>query len=216
VLALCLSGLDGVALAAGPRIRLSAQLPAVVRVGEQLVASGKVSHAPAGSLVELQRRAPAGHWQSLASTRPQGGGFVIKWRAQGAYRGNSVRAAIVRRGVVLAATAPLSLLVGPAPEPCATPTVPTGLPLGDGVIVGGVYILGGPAPGLDACSGAPYAVTLTEPSGAVVLTQQVSAGQSYVLVVVAGSYRLSDGNCFGEATVTAGSVIDANTDCDVP
>lgn len=107
---------------------------------------------------------------------------------------------------MLAATAPQSLLVGPAPEPCATPTVPTGLPPGDGVIVGGVYILGGPAPGLDACSGAPYTVTLTEASGAAVLTQQVSAG----------SYKLSDGHCFGGATVTAGSVIEANTDCDVP
>jgi len=210
---------SGEASASTHRVRVSAQLPGVVRVGESVTISGKAARAPAGSIAELQQRQiTGGRWQRLTSVRVHGGAFTLRWQAQSSQQRRliNIRVVIAHRGAILAHTPVRSLLVGPAPEYCAPPNVPTSLPPGDGVIVGGLYTLGGPAPGIDACRSTPYTITLADAAGAVVLTQPVPGGQSYALVVPAGSYTLSDEFCRGQATVTAGKVTEADTDCDVP
>ncbi|MGI8505879.1 MAG: hypothetical protein ACR2MK_03580 [Solirubrobacteraceae bacterium] len=65
------------------------------------------------------------------------------------------------------------------------------IPVGDGWIVGGAYIRGGPYPGLDECESQTYTATATDTStGATAVTQTVAGGHSYTLVVPAGSYAL--------------------------
>jgi hypothetical protein len=91
------------------------------------------------------------------------------------------------------------------------------IPVGDGWIEGGVYIEGGPFPGIYECEGQPYRIDAETSSGTVVASQQVAAGHSYTLAPVpAGSYKLRANGCFGSATVIAGKGTTANTNCLVP
>lgn len=116
----------------------------------------------------------------------------------------------------VAASAAVPLLVGSAIVRCHPAAPPASLPAGDGWIQGGVYIEGGPAPGLDECQGTPSTVTVTADSGQLVASQNLIGGDGYALVVPAGSYQLRDGECRGMATVIAGRRTVADTDCDFP
>jgi len=218
-LILIVAGGGDAAVSAHRRVSVSAQLPAVVRGGESITIPGRAVRVPAGSVAELQMRGSSRRWRVLAAVPLRGSAFKLRWHVQSSRSGRltSLRVVVVNRGVILGASHSQQLLVGPAPEYCAAPVVPASLPPGDGVIVGGLYTLGGPAPGIDACRSTPYTITLTDAAGAVVLTQQVPGGQSYALVVPAGSYTLSgEAFCRGQATVTAGQITKADTDCDVP
>ncbi len=225
---------------ARPTIVLSQPLPSVVRQGDQVTVTGRVRGAIIVSrpcygacfvVVRLESRPMYGtrrkSWTILARSFLMGlrSRFVLTWRvpeklAPGPW---SLRVALVyppaapaRR--VLAATRPTQAFVGPAPVPCAPPVPPAqNIPPGDGWIVGGLYIEGGPAPGLDECYSASYTVTATGPSGAVAASQQVAGGHSYTLVLPAGTYTLKAGcSVPAQATVTAGRQTTANTACLVP
>ncbi len=204
-------------LAAVP-VRLVAQLPPVAHVGERVVTVGTERGAPRGSIAELERRPRAGgRWLVLARAPIRHGHFKLSWRV--ASSDVEVRVLVLRGHAILARTPTRSVLVGPAPVYCGPAAVPATLPAGDGIIVGGLYTAGGPAPGIFECQGAPYTVTLTNATGVTVLTQQVGAGLSYGLVVPAGSYVLSvpgDIRCTGQATVSVGKITRANTVCNVP
>jgi len=108
---------------------------------------------------------------------------------------------------------------------CSAPRPPTNVPAGDGWVTGGVYTVGGPAPGIDVCRGA-LTLTVSNQSGVVVATSQVPQGASYTLVLPAGNYELAVGpklaagatisECQGTASVTAGQETRANTVCSIP
>ena len=49
-----------------------------------------------------------------------------------------------------------------------------------------------------------------------VTSQNLAGGDGYALVVPAGTYQLQDGECTGRATVIAGRLTVADTDCDFP
>ena len=124
-----------------------------------------------------------------------------------------------RRPHVLLTTAPLRVGMAPRCVPCARPGVINVLmPAGYGLITGGEYIVGGPFPGVDACSQQPYRITATNSSGSVREAQNVPGGHSYVLIVPAGRYtlRAATGGCRGKATVRAGQSTHADTTCFVP
>jgi hypothetical protein len=198
-------------------VHLVAKLPPVAHVGERVLTVGKENGAPRGSTAELEGRPGAdGRWRVLARAPIRHEHFKLSWRA--ASSDVELRVLVVHRHAILARTPTRSVLVGPAPVYCKPAAVPTALPAGDGVIVGGTYISGGPAPGVYECRGDPYTVTLTNAAGVTVLTQQVGAGIGYALVVPVGSYVLSvsGGGCTGQATVNAGKVTNADTVCDVP
>jgi hypothetical protein len=203
------------ALAAGPRITVT--LPQSATAGTALVVGGRVSHAPAGSTAELEARPPSGtvRWTVLGKARIAGGRFTVGWTppSAGFLR---VRAIVVRRSRTIAATRSASLLVGAAPVYCAPTTSLTPLPTGTGLIVGGVYNVGGPAPGIIVCQDQANTVTVTDSIGSPVASVALAAGQSYAIVVPAGSYTLSAGSCRGSAVVTPGAATHADTICDVP
>lgn len=172
----------------------------------------------------LQGRKTTGPWRDLARfPLPRGGGsFRIRWRvwAGFSFEPLSLRLAILVRGRVGAATIPVHSIVGPAAIKCIPPVPPTvDIPAGDGWIVGGAYIRGGPYPGLDECESQTYTVTATDTStGAAAATQTVAGGHSYTLVLPAGSYTLRAGGCTTAAAVTVQAATQTVADayCDVP
>ncbi|HWH10253.1 MAG TPA: hypothetical protein VG165_03935 [Solirubrobacteraceae bacterium] len=205
------------ASAAGPATRITATLPGLATAGTAVVVSGRISHAPAGSTAELEARPPAGsaEWSVLAKARISGGRFIVGWTPQSAGF-LKIRAIVVRRSRTIAATRSTSLLVGAAPVYCAPAAMLTPLPFGTGLIVGGVYNVGGPAPGIIVCQDQANTVTVTDSIGSPVASVELAAGQSYAIVVPAGSYTLTAGSCRGSAVVTQGATTHADTVCAVP
>lgn len=126
--------------------------------------------------------------------------------------------AALKDGRLVVSTKATPSAVGPKAVYCAPPVPPAvNIPVGSGWIVGGLYLEGGPFPGIMECEQQPYTVRAESPSGTVVASQQVAAGHSYTLVVPAGSYALHASTCgTGSATVTAAHQTKANTICPVP
>jgi hypothetical protein len=219
-------GLAPADASAAAATRITVTLPGGVTAGTAVVVRGRVSHAPAGSTAELEARPPTGGvWTALGKARISGGRFAVGWTPQAAGLVR-IRAIVVRRSRTIAATRSASLLigaapvgtapVGTAPVACAPATSLTPLPYGTGMIVGGVYDVGGPPPGVVVCQDQPTTVTVMDSIGSPVASLQLAAGQSYAIVVPAGSYTLSAGACRGTAVVPAGATVQANTVCDVP
>jgi hypothetical protein len=196
--------------------RITISIPGTVTAGTAVVLRGRVSHAPGDSTVDLESRPPVGgRWTVLARGAVVHGRFAVTWRPRSASF-VMARVILVRHARTLARTTPASVLIGAAPVYCAAASPPGSLPPGDGYIVGGVYNVGGPAPGITVCQGEANTVTVTGASGATVASQAVPAGQSYTFVLPAGTYQLSTGYCRGQATVTAGAGTHADTVCAVP
>jgi hypothetical protein len=225
----------------GPTIRLAHRLPTVIRQGQKVLIKGEVRgavvvpppcSAACTALMELQGRRGVGPWRTgsfevLARTAccGQHQRFAITWWVPRklALGELSLRVAAVyptaspdRR--TLAATAPSASFGGQAPVYCAPPVAPAvNIPAGDGWIVGGAYIEGGPAPGIDLCESQAYSVTALNQGGAVLASQHVAGGHSYALVVPAGTYELKAKPCgSGSATVRAGQQTRADAVCAVP
>jgi hypothetical protein len=201
-----------------PSIALSKQPPSVIRIGESVVIRGRARHVPAGSPAVLQGQQRT-TWTRLAGgTVGRQGVVTVRWTvAKGTAIGPiSLRLALRRGGHVVAASAPASSAIGSAYVPCAPPTPPSHVPSGDGWITGGVYGEGGPFPGIDACVSEPYTIEARDSGGSVAARETVPGGDSYTLVVPAGSYMLESAGCRGRATVSAGQQTRANTFCLYP
>ncbi len=180
----------------------------------------------------------------IALTSISKGRFALSWAPKVGSR-VALRLAVRHRGRELAATKThhMTVLDNPAPAPhttpeahptpethptperrewtpeyCPEPQFPSDVPAGDGWIVGGLYLSGGPAPGIFVCQSAPYTITVTDATGATVATQQVLDRQSYTFILPSGSYTLtSENGCIAEpAVVTAGAQTKANTVCNIP
>jgi hypothetical protein len=209
-------------------ITLNHPIPGLMRVGQTLAVSGRVRPAAIGAEVALEYRAPAGalpnNWTPVAeATAGPGGRFSLRWQLTKASAPAilDVRLAAIRHHRTIASTAPTMLAIGPAAVPCAAPVPPAvDIPFGDGWIEGGAIIQGGPFPGVYECVSEPYTVTATNTAtGQVAATMTVPGGDSYTLVVPAGSYTLTTtGGCpaRGSATVTAAVGTTASAYCDVP
>lgn len=201
-------------VAASPRIRLS--FPGTVTAATTVTLRGRVSRAPRDSTMRLETRAPTGgRWTAIAGGGVIGGRFKILWKPRTASF-VMLRVALLWHLRTLAVTPAASVLVGAAPVYCAPAAPPTSLPAGDGYIVGGVYDVGGPAPGITVCQGQANTVTVAGSNGATVASGHVAAGQSYTFVLPAGVYSLTAGFCHGTATVRPGAATRADTVCDVP
>jgi hypothetical protein len=198
------------------RARITATLPGEATAGTTVVLRGRVSGAPGDSTMDLERRAPTGgRWTVVAGSGIVRGRFAITWKPR-TPSFLTIRVILVWHARTLAATKPASILIGAAPIYCATPTPPGPLPPGDGYVVGGVYNVGGPAPGITVCQGQPNTVVVANPAGQTVASVAVAASQSYTIVLPAGSYTLTAGFCRGSAKVTAGAETKADTVCPVP
>lgn len=183
-----------------------------VRLGQVITVSGTVVHPPAHAEVQLQGRLVAG-WHRLLASSLRGDTFTLKWHVR--TRQVELRAVLFSGRRAIATSARASVLVGSAIVRCHPAPPPPNLPAGDGVIEGGVYLEGGPAPGIDQCQSRPSTVTATPVTGLAV-SQPVAGGDGYALVAPAGTYRLTDGACRGQATVVAGRRTVADTDCAFP
>jgi hypothetical protein len=184
-----------------------------VRLGQVVAMSGTAMHPPADARIQLQGRTIA-RWHALLTVSVHGGNFTLRWHVRA--REFQLRA-ILLSGRRRVATSPVaSVLVGSAIVRCHPAAAPSRLRAGDGWIEGGVYLQGGPAPGIDQCQSASSTVTATSVSGALVASQSLAGGDGYALVVPAGAYQLKDGQCTGQATVAAGRRTVADTDCDFP
>jgi hypothetical protein len=103
------------------------------------------------------------------------------------------------------------------PDYCAEPSPPINVPAGDGWIVGGLYLSGGPYPGIFACQDASYEVTVTNEEGTVVATQQVtSGGQGYTFILPPGRYTLTADGPTATSAVTAGAQTKTNIISPIP
>ncbi len=207
---------------AGPQRGETEGVPVeLVYSGERTAVTGRVAGLGARTRIVLQGRAEAGPWRTLAAAGVRGSRVLAHLVPAPEPRWASIRlAALDRRGSLLYAGRPVRLIVAQPPIRCLPPQIPS-LPAGEGAIVGGVIIAGGPFPGIEDCSAAPgTTVTLEDPQGATVATQTVSGRQSYVFVVPPGSYSLSSRasppRCSGSAVVTAGQVTHADAVCPVP
>ncbi len=202
---------------ATPAVVLSAPLPSVVRVNEELSVAGRVRHAPARARAALESM-QAGQWHVLAKVELGARNrFALTWRVTGpAGRQLRLRVAALLRRHVVAATPAHTATVGSAVVYCSPPVPPTSVPPGDGWIVGGLYGEGGAYPGVDQCITYAYTLTVTDAGGTVVATQQVPPKQSYTVVLPTGSYSLRGGCGSGSATVTAGKQTVANMYCLYP
>ncbi len=227
------------------RVHLAVALPDSGRVGSLVEVSGRVLGAPAGSRVALERGSTHGRWDVIALTSISKGRFALSWAPKVPGR-IALRLAVRHRGSELATTKThrMRVLDNPAPAPhttpeahptpethqtpeqrqwtpeyCTEPQPPSDVPAGDGWIVGGLYLSGGPAPGIFACQGGPYTITVTNATGATVATQQVAGHQSYTFILPSGSYTLkSEGACIAAepVAVIAGAQTKANTICNIP
>jgi hypothetical protein len=153
-------------------------------------------------------------WHGLLTTSVHGDNFTLRWHVRA--REFQLRAVLLSGRHRIATSAVASTLVGSAIVLCHPAAAPADLPAGDGWIQGGVYLQGGPAPGLDQCQSSPSTVTATSVSGSVATSQNLAGGDGYSLVLPAGTYHLQDGECRGEATVIAGRRTAADTNCDFP
>jgi hypothetical protein len=202
------------------RPRVIASPPSQGRVGEVAHVSGRVRHAPRGARVVLEKHLAGGQWAVVALAPLQGTRFSLDWQPKVAGF-VMLRLALRLSGHDLAISHTASALVGHANVYCSKAPAPTNLPAGEGWITGGLYIAGGPAPGIFACEGGSHTVSVSDQSGAVVATQQVTGPASYTFILPAGQYKLSEpgaGYCRSEqsVTVTAGAETKADTVCDVP
>jgi hypothetical protein len=184
-----------------------------VRLGQVVAVSGTATHPPAHARIQLQGRTIAG-WHALLTVSFRGDNFRLHWHVRA--REFQLRAMLLSGRHRIAASAVASVLVGSAIVRCHPAPAPASLPPGDGWIEGGVYLQGGPAPGIDQCESGSSTVTVTSVSGSLVASQNLAGGEGYALVVPAGRDQLRDGACTGEATVTAGRRTVADTDCDFP
>jgi hypothetical protein len=199
---------------AAPSVIIAPALPGTVPGGATVTVSGRVLDAPRGAVVVLERKSASG-WEVIVRGGAARARFTLRWRP-GSAGLVSVRAALRKRGLDLAASRPARLVVGQRPVYCAAPVPPEQLPSGDGWIAGGLYDDGGPYPPIHQCVGSAYTITVTDEAGNVVATQPVAAGQSYTIVLPAGSYTLAGSFCRGKAVVVAGRETKADTTCDVP
>jgi hypothetical protein len=184
-----------------------------VRLGQVVAMSGTAIHPPAHARIQLQGRTIA-RWHALLTVSVHGGNFTLHWHVR--TREFQLRAILLSGRRRVATSAVASVLVGSAIVRCHPAAAPSRLPAGDGWIDGGVYLQGGPAPGIDQCQSASSTVTATSASGPLVASQNLAGGDGYALVVPSGAYQLKDGQCAGQATVTAGHRTVADTDCDFP
>lgn len=184
-----------------------------VRLAQAVAVSGTVTDPPARARIQLQGRT-TGAWHVLLTVSVGGGNFTLHWRVR--TRAFQVRVVLLSGRRRIAASTVASLLVGSAIVLCRPAAAPADLPAGDGWIEGGVYLQGGPAPGIDQCQSESSTVTATSVGGHVVTSQNLAGGDGYALVVPAGGYQLKDGECTGSATVVAGRRTVADTDCDFP
>jgi hypothetical protein len=184
-----------------------------VRLGQVVAVSGTATHPPAHARIQLQGRTIAG-WHSLLAVSLHGDNFRLRWHVRA--REFQLRAMLLSGRHRILRSPVASVLVGSAIVRCHPAAAPAQLPAGDGWIEGGVYLQGGPAPGIDQCQSGSSTVTATSVSGNMVASQELAGGDGYALVVPAGAYQLKDGQCTGQATVTAGRRTIADTDCDLP
>jgi hypothetical protein len=208
-------------------ITLAKPLPALVRLQQTVVVSGRVRPSVNAAVAALEYRPPPGAgrqtWTFLATASiGKNGAFSLRWKVKQLKSVPiSLRVVAVRDVRTLAATAPVQSAIGPAAVPCAAPVPPAvNIPVGAGWIEGGLIIQGGAFPGVYECESQPYTITATNTTtGAVAARMNVAGGHSYTLVVPAGTYTLSaTAGCPGRgtATVTAAMGTTANTYCDVP
>jgi hypothetical protein len=212
--AVCALSAAGATAGRAPVVTVAPPLPQAVRGGATVVVSGRIRNAPAGVAVVLEQKAASG-WRVLVRGRIEASRFTLRWRphAPGLIK---VRAALRLHSRDLAVSAAGQVVVGQAPVYCAAATPPASLPAGDGWIGGGVYIDGGPYPGIHACASGDHTVTVLDRAGNTVATQHVPDGESYAIVLPAGGYTLSSGFCRGSATVVAGVESQADILCFVP
>lgn len=212
-------------------VTLATPPPSLVRVKQVVIVSGHARHTPRGTTAALEFIGAQGQkptrWTIVAKApvRP-GGAFTLSWHVKQPTGIPLVdlRVAAVHGGRTVAASRRVQSAIGPAFVPCKPPTAPAvNVPTGDGWITGGLYIQGGPFPGVDECEGSAYTITATNAqTGAVAATQTVPGGGSYTLVVPAGSYTLSasaNTGCPGNSqpvSVTADTQVTTDTYCDVP
>ena len=183
---------------------------------------------PCDEPVILQGRRSAGQrgaeWHTLGGNVPMAtdhrfrASFSFPWHvAKHLATGPLSLRVVLRDRYGLATTRPTQSFVGPAPVYCAPPSSPGNVPAGDGWIVGGAYVEGGPFPGVYECESEAYTITATDSSGAVAASEDVAAGHSYTLVVPAGRYALRASSCgMASATVAAGAQTHADAVCPVP
>jgi hypothetical protein len=202
-----------------PKLRITITYQA--QDGRLLLLKGRLNRAPGDhSDAQLQEQA-GGAWTHVARAAIDRQRFTLRWTTPAVSAAPVfIRARVLRRGRVLATSVPSRLLIPTPPVECAPPSPPPSqLPPGDGWVVGGAYIMGGPAPGIDACLSDAYTVTASYTgTGAVAATQAVAGGGSYTLVLPAGSYKLTANGCstYEPVLVTAGAATHADVDCDVP
>jgi hypothetical protein len=201
-----------------PAITLSAPLPSTIRQTDTVVVTGRVQGAIRATRATLDVKRAG--WSTVAGGRvgPQRR-FAITWHVPPSENAGPVQLRVTARNRhrVVARTKPVQVGIGPAPQYCAPPTPPAvNIPVGDGWIVGGRYLAGGPFPGIYNCDSQDYTVTATDANGVDQATETVAGGQSYTLVVPAGTYSLQSDFCRGTATVTAGQQTQADTVCPVP
>jgi hypothetical protein len=205
----------------GPKIVLSSSMPGVIRIGQTVTIAGHLRHGDTADRAVLQTRRPRHSWTTIARGHRLGNGrFTIGWKVPASEKTGPIllRVAALKDGRPIAHTRAKQAVVGPVPVYCAPPVPPAvDIPVGDGWIEGGLYLEGGPFPGILQCEQQAYTIEADTSSGAVVASQHVAGGHSYTLVVPAGTYTLRSGGCgFGSATVTAGDGTTANTYCPVP
>ena len=197
-----------------PSVSIAPPLPEAVRGGTTLAVSGRVRTPPPGAVVVLERKASS-RWRVIVRVPIRRATFTLRWRPSPAGR-VTVRAALRVGDHDVAVSVAAQVVVGQAPVYCAAPAPPEQLPPGDGWVVGGVYIDGGPYPGMHHCAAGDYTITVLDQAGNTVATQRVADGESYTLVLPAGSYALTSGFCRAAVTVTAGRETKADTLCHVP
>lgn len=187
--------------------------------GTPLVLHGHLRGAPRAATVLLQGKQLEAGWHTLARASVHGSSFAVTWHPRADPGSWMIRFALVgRHGSLITTGRVRQVLVGRAPVLCGEPTTPVLSP-GDGAIVGGVYIDGGPAPGVHECQAAATVVNVLDSGGAVVASQTVADDQSYAFQLPPGSYELRSAGsfgCTGQAVVKAGQVTHADTECPVP
>jgi hypothetical protein len=218
IIALAVLGLlvaPATGVSSGPSIRIT--LPKLVRSGTVITVSGRMRNAPAEAVLALQQLVPAtGNpplaWEDIVQWRARGAVFALRWRP--ATTGIlTVRVAVRTAGIVRAVSGGQALRVGLPPAYCNAPAPSlTQVPAGDGVLMGTLDVLTG-APARYACMVGAYTITVADPTGSIVASVPVPAGQSYAIALPAGSYRLKSGSCEGTATIVAGMQVRADTVC---
>jgi hypothetical protein len=131
---------------AGQRIRPG--YGETVRLGQVVAVSSTATHPPAHARIQLQGRMTAA-WHALLTVSFHGDNFTLHWHVRA--REFQLRAMLLSGRHRIATSAVASLLVGSAIVRCHPAAAPANLSASDGWIEGGVYLQGGPAPGIDQC-----------------------------------------------------------------